>query len=246
MKFYLTTYINLLIVFLVLKKSLIFLNFRPNKQKAMFFTKTTQTLLLVAAVGLTFSLPTYAATDTTNVSLTVTAGALSIDIPLTSYSFSGITLGASSNSNLTIGDVLITDATGSEGGWNAQCKYSNLTNSGDTSQVLLASDVTANFGTASTYFTNASSGKTVVSGPHISDDLTEYPSAATITALSAVDQAGESNLFNILTAASGASAGSFSVDLDGVLTIPTNGIYPSPSNKAILAQAHTGLVTCQV
>jgi hypothetical protein len=203
--------------------------------------------MLLAAAGLAASLPANAqSSDTTNVNLTITGGALTIDIPLTSYSFSGITLGASSNSNLSISDVLVTDATGSEAGWNAQCKFTNLTNSGDTSQVLLASDVTANFGSATQYFTLATSGKTVVSGPYSSSVLTDYPSAATITALTETDETGESNLFNILTAASGQSSGSFNVDLAGVLTIPTNGIYPAPTNKSILAQSHTGVVTCQV
>jgi hypothetical protein len=229
-----------------LKKSH-FLYLKASNKTPMFSTKPPQTLLLVAALGLTFTLPAFAQTsDTTNVNLTVTPGTLSIDIPLTSYNFSGITLGTASNSNLSISDVLITDATGSDGGWNAQCKYSNLSNTGNTSQVLLASGSGTDFTAATKYFTNATSGKTVVSGPHTSSALTDYPSAATITNLSAVNQTGESNLFNILTAASGASAGSFNVDLAGVLSIPTNGIYPSPSNKAILAQAHTGVVTCQV
>jgi len=213
----------------------------------MFNSKKIQSgLMLLAAAGIIISVPAFAASDTTNVDLTVTAGALSIDIPNSSYNFSGITLGASSNSTLSISSILITDATGSEGGWNAQCKFSNLTNSGNTSQVLLASDVTANFSGATKYFTSASSNKAVVSGPHLAADLTQYPSAATITSLSATDQTGESNLFNILTASNGASAGSFTVDVTGVLTIPTNGIYPSPTNKAILAASHSGVVTCQV
>jgi hypothetical protein len=213
----------------------------------MFNSKKIQSgLMLLATAGIIISIPAFAASDSTNVDLNVTAGSLSIDIPNSNYSFSGITLGPSSNSNLSISQVLITDATGSEGGWNAQCKFSNLTNAGNTSQVLLASDVTANFASATKYFTSASTNKTVVSGPHSVSDLTQYPSAATISSLSATDQTGESNLFNILTAASGASAGSFTVDVNGVLTIPTNGVYPSPTSKAILAQSHTGVVTCQV
>ncbi|MEM1312682.1 MAG: hypothetical protein AAGF07_04435 [Patescibacteria group bacterium] len=215
----------------------------------MNFTKNTfkQIIFLLTVLGLTVTLNAFSQTsDTTNVDLVITPGSLSIDIPLDQYSFSGVTLGPSSNSNLDIPDVLVTDATGSEGGWNAQCKYSNLTNSGDSSQILLSSDITANIDTATKYFTHSTTGKEVVSGPHTVDDLTEYPSASAISSMSALDQTGESNLFNILTAASGASAGSFTVDLSGVLSIPQNGFYPTPSNKAILAESHTGVVTCQV
>lgn len=207
--------------------------------------KIQAVLLLGAAVAVATALPAQAAVDTTLVSLTVTGGALTIDIPSASYALSGVTLGATSQtSTASIPSVSIIDTRGSLAGWASNYKLSNLAGQTDnTKNILLASASPIIVGTTK-YLTVTNTNPTVVASTDVIGDLTVYGSAQAISALSGLTGAGESNNFNLLDAPSGKGAGSFTVDIGISLDIPAFGQYPGAQN--ITAQNYQGTLTASV
>jgi len=214
-----------------------------------FSTKLITGALLtgIVAVSAASVLPAQAqSTDTTDLNLTILAGALTITSTAT-QSLSNITLSnALQTSSGTVSAVEVADLTGSLAGWSSNVKFSNLTGATvNTKRIVLASDVTANFGTAAKYLRVTPSGHTTVSGN--SGSLTTPSSQGTITALSALDNLGESNTFAMMSAASGAGNGTYQFNTGIEIDIPAYGQYPaSVTSGPISAQNYVGVATFQV
>jgi hypothetical protein len=201
-------------------------------------------LMLASALGVAAVIPAFAASDTTDVTLTITSGALSIDIPNTSYALSGVTLATTQQtSTATISDILITDTRGTLAGWASNTKLTNLVGQTDnTKLILLASESPITTGVK--YLTVTNSGTAVTSGTDVVGDLTEYNSAQLISSLSSLAAAGESNTFNLLDAPAGFGAGTYTIDVGLDLKIPPFGQYPGTQN--ITAQNYQGTFTASV
>lgn len=213
----------------------------------MTFSKKLQAFALLSAAASMAVIPAFAQTsDTTNVTLTITGGNLSINIPNTSYALSGVTLASSvQNSTANIVDVELADTRGSLAGWAANYNLTNLRGQTDnTKYILLASDVTANFGTAVKYLTVTNSNVAVIAGTDEVADLTSYTSAQEIGDLTELDNTGVSNNFNLLTAPAGYGAGTYNVDIGISLNIPPFGQYPGGQN--ITAQSYQGTLTASI
>jgi len=209
-------------------------------------TKKIQAVFMLSAAAMVATvLPAQAAVDSTLVSLTVTGGALTIDIPNASYALSGVTLGAAAtNSTASIPSESIIDTRGSLAGWASNYKLSNLAGQTDNTKNILLASASPIIGGTVQYLTATTSNPTVVASTDVIGDLTVYNSAQTITSLSGLTGAGESNNFNLLDAPSGFGAGSFSADIGISLDIPAFGQYPGTQN--ITAQNYQGTLTASV
>jgi len=205
-------------------------------------------VMLVSALGVASVLPAFAATtDSTNVSLAITGGVLSIDIPNTSYTLSGVTLKSTQQtSTVTISGVVLEDTRGSLAGFASNIKFTNFQGQTDPSKhILLGSSAGGSFTSATKYLTVTNSNVTVVAGNDSVSDLTTYTTPQLISSLSDLTGNGESNAFNLLDAPSGHGAGKFTVDVGVNLKIPAYGQYPGGQN--ITAQSsYQGTVTASI
>ncbi len=206
--------------------------------------------MLLAAAGVATALPVSAATtDNTQVSLAVAPGQIEISIPNPSYTLSGITLNNTAQTSVTDIPFTISDYRGTLGGWTSTFKYTNL--AGQTlasKKILLASDVSANFGTASKYLAGKVKNVAVTGGPDLVSSLTTYNSSQTISSLSALTNVGYSNNFNLLDAPSNQSVGggSYGGTIETSLTIPAKGEYPAPTKEIVTAQSYSGTLTVDI
>jgi len=215
----------------------------------MSFSKIVVSGALVAgfvAVSAASAVPVYADTDTTDLDLEILAGALTITSSAT-QTLSQVTLSnATQTSSGTISAVEVADLSGSLAGWAADVKFSNLT--GDTNSakyIVLASDVTANFGSADKYLRVTPGNHSTISGN--SSSLTTPSAQTEVTALSALDNTGESNTFAMMSAASGAGNGTHNFDTGLEIDIPAYGQYPATvTSGPISAQNYSGVATFQV
>ena len=181
----------------------------------------------------------------TTLNLTINAGTRTIT-SAASATLSAVTIANTlQTSTGNIIDTTIVDTTGSLSGWASDVKFTNLTGQTDnTKLILLASDVTANFGTAAKYLRVTPSGQTTVSGN--SAGLTTPTSQVTITSLDATTTAGESNTFSTISASSGNGNGTYKFNVNAEIDIPAYGLYPAPTNISLKAQQYQGTATFAV
>ncbi len=204
-----------------------------------------QSSLMLGAFALTGlgALPTYAATDSTTTSVTITAGSLIIDSPVASV-LSGITLTtANQNSTGSISAVKIEDLRGSLAGWSSNMTLSNFAGVTDSSKILLLGGQASPTTLTNKYLTITPSTITTVGGD--STGLTAYNSASQISSLSALTASGTSNAFSIATASSGRGAGTYTVDVGISIQIPAYGYY-APTGTSVSGQNYSSIATYQV
>jgi hypothetical protein len=210
------------------------------------YQKVQSAIVLGALLAVAGVVPASAqGNDTTELNLELTPGTRTIT------SAASATLSAVEITNVlatSSGDVLdttIVDTTGSLSGWAANVKFTNLVGATTASKIiLLASDVTANFGSADQYLRVTPSGQTTVSGN--SAGLTTPTSQVTITALDTVAAGGESNTFALISASSTNGNGTYTVDTGIEIDIPAYALYPSPTDMSLTAQNYVGTATYAV
>lgn len=211
----------------------------------MNFSNKLQAFLLVGGVVFLAAgaLPVFAQ-ETTDVTLEVQAGALTITAPTADLALSALQISDTvETSTGTSGNITIQDTSGAFAGWNADVKFSNLQGLTDnTKHVLLASDAAGDFDLdTETYLTVTPSTCTVVSG---NTSVNSNASAADITSLSALNGTGESNTFGICSASTGNGAGTYTVTVGVSLDIPAFGTYPG--GEVVTPQNYQGLLTASV
>lgn len=183
--------------------------------------------------------------DTTELNLELTAGTRTITSAVSATLSDVAITNVLATSSGDVLDTTIVDTTGSLSGWAANVKFTNLVGATTASKIiLLASDVTANFGTGDEYLRVTPSGQTTVSGN--STNLTTPTSQVTITALDTVAAGGESNTFALISAALGHGNGTYTVDTGIEIDIPAYALYPAPTNMSLTAQNYVGTATYAV
>jgi hypothetical protein len=208
----------------------------------------------VAVLGGAVLSSTPAMAANTNVTFNVIAGALNITVAGGgTTTLSNVTLNTTNqNSTGSFSTVYVSDATGSGNGWTASIKLKNLAKSGNTNFILLANETGATTKYLSLVMPADGTAIAEDSGSATEANLTYYTfgtGAAAFTALSALDQTGETNSMTMLSATAGNGAGGYTFNVPVTLTVPAFGNYPN--GQTVLAStgggtAYTGQATLTV
>lgn len=199
------------------------------------FNKILKTIVAGLSVAVLAGVSVYADPAETELSLTITAGQLTVSSPATA-GLDGITIAASAQTtDADITGVNVVDLRGTNAGYSLTMKIDNLslaTPSADDN-ILMATSTTdiVSGGTAMVAITNSnladnSAGGT--SAPVGDLSLTANPTFNTLTSLT---NTGETAAMTILVAEADEGAGDYTFDTNVEITIPAYGNYGLEGKK---------------
>ncbi len=203
--------------------------------------------LVVAASVASIAGSSVLAQDTTDITLTVTAGQLTVTSPATA-AFTGITISGQVESTSTdINGINIVDQRGTNAGWTLQMKVSNLrlATPDPNDNILLARSTSAlkTTNSADVYATITNSGLTDNSGgtgaPVADLQLIANP---TFDTLSALDNTGETEFMDVVVAEVNEGAGDYVFNANVEIEVPPFGNY-ALAGKFIGGGDYTGTIS---
>jgi len=182
------------------------------------------------------------AQDDTELTLTVTAGQLTVTSPETA-ALSGVTI-ASTDQTATaaVSGVNVVDLRGSNAGWSLTVKVDNLAlgTPDANDNILMANQTTDVIATGTSYLALTNSALSLVTGaPETELELTANP---TFDTLSTLDNTGETAAMTILVAEVNEGAGDYTFDTAVDITVPAYGDYDI-TDKKIGGGDYSGFLT---